>query len=290
MKVFGKHIIVTGAGSGMGRELTRELLRRGARVAAVDINEKALAQLSAGASPALSTFACNIADRAAVETLAEALLASGATVDGIINCAGVIQPFESLNELSFSHIERVFDVNFRGTLYMTKTFLPVLLTRPEAHIVNVSSMGGFIPIPGQTAYGCSKAAVKLLTEGLYAELRGTRVHVTVVFPGAVATDIMANSGVEMRGATEAARSRIYPADRAARDILDGMERDAFRVLVGRDAKLLDYLYRLAPKRATEVVAKKMQHLLAHDQPVTRAYVAEAAASGAANGADLQDRA
>ena len=64
-----------------------------------------------------------------------------------------------------------------------RAFLPVLLERPEGHIVNTSSMGGFIAVPGQTIYGASKAAVKLLTEGLHAECRGTRVHVTVVIPG-----------------------------------------------------------------------------------------------------------
>ena len=85
MKVNGKSIIVTGAGSGMGRELTIELLRRGARVAAVDINESALAQLTARANPALATFKCNIADRAAVQALAEAVEQRFSALDGLIN-------------------------------------------------------------------------------------------------------------------------------------------------------------------------------------------------------------
>jgi short-subunit dehydrogenase len=76
-----------------------------------------------------------------------------------------------VNELGYEAIERVMNVNFYGTLYMTKTFLPHLLTRPEAHVVNVSSMGGFLPVPGQVIYGASKAAVKLLTEGLHSELQ-----------------------------------------------------------------------------------------------------------------------
>ena len=72
-------------------------------------------------------------------------------------------------------IERVLNYNFYGQIYMTKAFLPYLLERPEAHIVNVSSMGGFFPVPGQILYGASKAAVKLFTEGLYAELIETNV-------------------------------------------------------------------------------------------------------------------
>ena len=88
-------------------------------------------------------------------------------------------------------IERVLDVNLQGTLNMVTAFLPLLLERPEAHIANVSSMGGFFPFPGQTVYGASKAAVKLLTEGLYAELLDSQVRVSVIMPGAVSTSISA---------------------------------------------------------------------------------------------------
>ena len=182
-------------------------------------------------------------------------------VDGVINCAGVIQPFARIAELDYAVIARVFDVNFHGTLYMTKAFLPRLLARPEAHIVNISSMGGFLPVPGQTAYGASKAAVKLLTEGLQAELAQTNVRVTVVFPGAVATNIASNSGVTVGAIAEAGRFAPLAADRAARDILDGMEKNQNRVLVGRDARFLDWLYRLNPGRATAFVAKRMKDLL-----------------------------
>lgn len=265
MKVFGRVIVVTGAGSGMGRELALELLRRGARVAVVDVNAAGLEgtmALAPGSAESLGMFTVDITDRRAVESLVTQVAARFGAADGLINCAGIIQPFVKLNDLDLSVIDRVFDVNFRGTLYMTKAFLPGLLLRPEAHIVNISSMGGFLPVPGQTAYGSSKAAVKLLTEGLYAELAGTRVRVTVVFPGAVHTNIVQNSGVSLPGAaTQSQSGSAYPARSAARDILDGMERNAFRVLVGRDAKLLDALYRLTPERATTFIAAKMKQLM-----------------------------
>lgn len=264
MKVSGKVIVVTGAGSGMGRELALELVRRGARVAAVDLNAAALegtAGLAATSSQALACFTVNITDRAAVEALVPQVQARFGAVDGLINCAGVIQPFLKLIDLDVSAIDRVFDVNFRGTLYMIKAFLPGFVQRPEAHVVNISSMGGFLPVPGQTAYGSSKAAVKLLTEGLHAEMAGGPVHVTVVFPGAIDTNILQNSGVTLPGAAAQSQPRPYSARKAARDILDGMERNAFRVLVGTDAKFLDALYRLAPKRATLFIAAKMKQLL-----------------------------
>ncbi len=265
MRLADKIVVVTGAGSGIGRALVLELLKRQASVAALDINPGTLQEtvaLAAAPAPRLATFNANITDRSAVEALPRAVAERFGAVDGIINCAGIIQPFVRLNALEYATIDRVFDVNWRGTLYMTKAFLPALLARPEAHIVNISSMGGFLPVPGQTAYGASKAAVKLLTEGLYAELIHTHVRVTVVFPGAVATNIMATSGVAApSGAEGLQQRRILSADQAARQILDGMERNRFRVLVGNDAKLLDLLYRFAPRRAAAFIAKQMKGLL-----------------------------
>ncbi len=112
-------------------------------------------------------------------------------VDGIINNAGIIQPFVRVNDLSYDAIESVINVNFYGTLYMVKTFLPHLLRRPEAHIVNISSMGGFLPVPGQTIYGAQKLPW-FQTEGLHSELKDTNVRVTVVFLGAINTNITMN--------------------------------------------------------------------------------------------------
>jgi NAD(P)-dependent dehydrogenase (short-subunit alcohol dehydrogenase family) len=265
MNLADKVVVVTGAGSGMGREVALELLRRRARVAAIDINDTTLREtvtLAPGGAGKMATYVVNITDRAAVEALPQAVVDRFGSVDGIVNCAGIIQPFVRLNDLDYAAIDRVMDVNFRGTLYMTKTFLPWLLERPEAHIVNVSSMGGFMPVPGQTIYGASKAAVKLMTEGLHSELRHTRVRVTVVFPGAVATNITVNSGVATPAAAPGAKEyKALAADKAAKIILDGMEQNQYRVLVGSDAKMLDRLYRLHPRRAAGFLANQMKDLL-----------------------------
>jgi short-subunit dehydrogenase len=266
MKIRNKVVVVTGGGNGIGRELVLNLLSRGASAVAVDISESALqetAQLAGVNQDRLSTHVVNITEKAAVEALPDQVVAEHGAVDGLINCAGIIQPFVRLNELEFEAIERVMNVNFYGTLYMTKTFLPHLLARPEAHITNISSMGGFLPVPGQTIYGASKAAVKLMTEGLNSELHNTNVGVTVVFPGAIGTDIAARSGVEIdAGAdTSEARARTTPPSEAARKILDGMEKDSYRVLIGSDASLMDFLYRLSPKRAAGFIFNQMKELL-----------------------------
>jgi NADP-dependent 3-hydroxy acid dehydrogenase YdfG len=267
VKAAGKILVVSGAGSGMGREVVLEALRRGATVAATDINADTLAETAtlAAAGDGLSTHVLNVADKAAVEGLPAAVVERFGAVDGLIHCAGIIQPFVRLKDLDYEAIDRVFAVNWLGTLYLTKTFLPILLGRPEGHIVNVSSMGGFLPVPGQTVYGASKAAVKLLTEGLHSECAGTTVRVTVVFPGSVGTNITTNSGVDIpvsdADAQKMAR-RVLSADKAARLILDGMEKNAYRVMVGSDAKLMDRLYRLDPRRAAGFIARQMKDLLA----------------------------
>ncbi len=185
-------------------------------------------------------------------------------VDGVINNAGVIQPFSRLSDLDFQVIERLIQVNLLGTLFVTKEFLPYLLKRPEAHIANISSMGGFVPFPGQTMYGATKAAVKIMTEGLAAECLHTNVRVTVVFPGAVATNIAANSGIslDLPGGSNATKGyKALPPEKAAEIIVNGIERNAQRIFVGKDSTLLDKFYRLSPALATRAIAKQMQALL-----------------------------
>ena len=266
MKVQNKVIVVTGAGSGMGREIVLNLLSKGASVVAVDMNEATLqetANLAGDKKDKLATFVLNVTDKEAVEALPAKVIARFGAVDGIINNAGIIQPFVRLNDLKFDAIERVLDVNLYGTLYMVIAFLPHLLKRPVAHVANVSSMGGFLPVPGQTVYGASKAAVKLLTEGLYAELLNTNVKVTLIYPGAIATNITTNSGVSISVPTDAKASsmKALPSDKAAEIIVSAIEQDRYSVLVGSDAKFMDFIYRLNPKGAAGFIYKQMKSLL-----------------------------
>ncbi|NMB66137.1 MAG: SDR family oxidoreductase [Spirochaetes bacterium] len=265
MNVKNKTIVVTGGGNGIGRELVLNLLKNGAQVAAIDMNEAGLleTQKLAGANKVyLSTHLLNITNKTAVELLPEHVIAKHGSVDGIINNAGIIQPFTKVNDLDFSVIERVFNVNFNGTLYLTKAFLPYLLKRPEAHIVNVSSMGGFLPVPGQSIYGAAKAGIKLLTEALSSELGNTHVHVSVVFPGAIGTNIKVNSGAEEAPKDEDKNKKslikpLAPA-KAAQIIIDGIQKNKSRIFVGTDVKVMDLLYRIHPRFATKLIAKQMK--------------------------------
>lgn len=266
MKAQDKVIVVTGGGNGIGSEVVLLLLQKKAKVVAVDLNQEALNQtkeLAQVGSDRLMLLPCNISDKEAVLALPEKIIESFGQVDGLFNIAGIIQPFVKVNELDFEKIEKVMNVNFYGTLFMVKAFLPYFLKRPQAHIVNISSMGGFIPVPGQTIYGASKAAVKLLTEGLHSELMDTNVNVTIVFPGGVSTDISKNSEVTMTlpDSVDQSKMKLLTPIEAASLIVKGMENNAYRVVAGKDATMMDRLYRLMPQKAASIIAKQMASLL-----------------------------
>ncbi|MDH3302487.1 MAG: SDR family oxidoreductase [Acidimicrobiia bacterium] len=270
--------VVTGGGNGIGRHLVFDLLRRGASVAAVDIRQESLDEtaslvgsgavgpMAPGIEDRLGLIFADVTDRAVCDRLPERVANAFGPADCLINNAGIIQPFVRFNDLEFDDIDRVVRVNLYGPLHMTKAFLPGLLERPEAHIANVSSMGGFLPVPGQTVYGATKAAIKLLTEGLHVELLETNVGVSVIMPGGVSTDITANSGVEAPTGVDAddpSSSRIpttTPSD-AATIILDGIEDNELYIHVGMDSKLLHLATRTAPKRAAHLIARQMKSLL-----------------------------
>ncbi len=266
MDIQGKVFVVTGGGSGVGRELVLLLLKRNARVSAVDINEKGLQEtvdLAGNLKAVITTHVVNITDREAVAALPQKIVATHGAVDGLINCAGIIQKFVRVNDLSFDEINRVMNVNFYGMVYMTKAFLPLLLERPEASVVNVSSMGGYLPVPGQTIYGASKAAAKLFSEGLYSELMDTQVHVTVVFPGSMSTNIAANSGVTVPGAEtiDTSKIKLTAPTVAAEKILEGIEKNSYHVFIGQDSKMMDFFVRLMPKRATKIIYNQMKSIM-----------------------------
>jgi len=268
VKITDNVFVVTGGGNGMGREVVLDLLKRGARVAAVDLDADRLAEtakLAAVADARLSLHTVNVADRKAVLALPDKVIATHGKVDGLLNVAGIIQPFVKIQDLDFDVMERVMNVNFWGVVNMTKAFLPALLARPAAAVLNVSSMGGFLPVPGQAVYGASKAAVKLFTEALFAELQETNVAVTVVFPGGVATNITQNSGVDTSKMEASMAGKKMPKTttvaEAGREIIDALEKGSYRLRIGGDARMMDRLSRLAPRRATLLIASQMKSLL-----------------------------
>lgn len=266
MKIRDKVFVVTGGANGMGRQVALLLVAKGARVAVVDVDVAGLKETAALTAPQagrISTHVVDVAERSATSALPDAVVAAHGAVDGLVNVAGIIHRFARLNDLEFGEIERVLNINLYGVLNVTKAFLPYLLKRPTAHITIVSSMASYAPVPGQAIYGASKAAVKMLAEGLNSELRDTNVRVSVVFPGAVKTDIAVNSGAMTLDENEAtARSmRMLPSKVAAAKIVRGIEKDSRRVFVGLDALLLDKLNRLTPASAAKLIWSQMRDVL-----------------------------
>lgn len=265
MDVSGKIIVVTGAGSGMGRELTLQLTAKGADVAAIDLRAETLHEtktLAKGQPGKVETFILDISKYESVQNLSKEVETKLGPVDILINNAGIIQQFVKVNELSLEAAQKVMQVNFFGALFMIKEFLPVLLTRPQAHILNVSSMGSYVPVPGQSVYGASKAAIKALTEGLRSELLDTHVGVTIVFPGAIATNIASNSGISIPEGSQSQRN--FPttsADVAARSMIAAIEKNQARLVIGKDARIMDYLSRANPIYAAKLIYKQMSELL-----------------------------
>jgi NAD(P)-dependent dehydrogenase (short-subunit alcohol dehydrogenase family) len=263
MNLTGKVFVVTGAGNGIGREVALNLLNRGAKVAGLDINADWLAETERRAGATGSAFVgytTDITDRKKVLALPPKIEKDLGAADSVVNVAGIIQPFVRVNDIDFDAIDRVIDVNLHGPINLIKAFLPGLLLKEEANITNVSSMGSYAPVPGQTIYGASKAALNLLSEGLRSELMDTNVSITVVYPGAIGTNIASNSGLDMSGAGESTRKVVDPAI-AGRMIVDAIEGTKKRILIGDDATFMWRTNRLSPDLAANLIYKGMKDLL-----------------------------
>jgi len=248
----GKVIVVTGAASGIGKELARGLYAKGAHLALVDIDETRLAEAAAeleGAGQRVSRHVADVGNRERMQALPDEVVAAHGGVDVLINNAGV-SIGAMFAEHSIDDAEWLLKINLMGVIYGCKFFLPVLLEAENAHIVNVSSMFGIFSMPGQAIYSTSKAGVRGFTEALWTELDGTSVKLTCVHPGGINTDVIRSA----RGMKEGDKQRAValqerfgmPAERAAAKIIRAVERDKRRVLVGVDAHIGVCLKRLFP--------------------------------------------
>src|SRR5215218_2619332 len=256
MKLVNRTAVVTGAAGGIGRAISLSLARRGCHLALADVNETGLAQTAQMAAAIGVRVTCHLLDvagRAAVAALPEAVTALHPSVDLLINNAGVALggTFEEVSEEDF---EWLFAINFWGVVRMTRAFLPVLKASDDARIVNVSSVYGLVAPAGQTAYAASKFAVRGFSAALGHELRETTIGVTVVHPGGVATSIADNARMPKdkpedevaQGREEMNRVLKLPPETAAEIIVGGIERRQARVLVGSDARMISVIERMAP--------------------------------------------
>lgn len=265
-KVQGKVCVVTGAGSGIGRELALELARRGARAVAIsDIDDQGLAEtarLLGEQTPSAGVHRqqLDVADRHAFIAYADAVAAEFGVVHQIYNNAGIASG-KTVLDANFEIYDKVIGINLFGVIHGTKVFLPHLIASGDGHVTNISSLNGYMAQDELSAYCTTKFGVRGFTETLRIEMLRDRlpVKVTVVHPGGVRTNI-ATAGLQHAEelgyeVTDHERRRVQaynekllrlPAAEAARIIVDGVERDRARVLVGNDAKLIDLIVRAVP--------------------------------------------
>lgn len=256
----GRVAVVTGAGSGIGRALAAELASRGCALALTDLDADRLAEPAEAARARgvrVTTHGFDVRDPGAWPDFVDALRREHGRVHLVLNNAGVSLhgPFLSC---SLEDLQWQIDVNLWGVVHGCHFLLPLLLEQEEAHLVNVSSIFGIIAMPDNAAYCMSKHAVRALTETLEIELRHTRVRISSVHPGAVATRIVEDGrfragGVSAHRAKGLIAAGLTP-ESAARRIVAGIQRNERRILVGRDARALALLHWLMPVRYRDLVA------------------------------------
>lgn len=273
----GKVAVITGAASGIGRALALHLGKEGCALGIADLNEKGLADTCGllGQYPQqVASYIVDVGDKEQIFSLADKVSRQLGGADLLINNAG-FGPSSSFLDMRMDIMERVMQVNFWGAVYGCKAFLPQLLSKPEAHIANVSSIEGMIAFPSHCAYTSSKFALRGFTEALRLDLRLTRVGVSCVFPGGVKTNIARNAldfGRKYLETHPDLAEEIIPRlkkgealvaafesqagtspEEAARIIIEGIKKNQWRILIGQDAVGLDGLQRSNPEGYQEVL-------------------------------------
>jgi NAD(P)-dependent dehydrogenase (short-subunit alcohol dehydrogenase family) len=264
--VSGKVAAVTGAASGIGRALALELHRRGATVSGCDVDTIGL-QETADLVPGMHVARVDVGDRDAVFAYAAEVCDRFGRVNQIYNNAGIAFG-QAVLDSTWQDYERVLRVNLNGVIHGTQAFLPHVIASGDGHVVNVSSLNGYLAQPGMSHYCASKFAVRGFTECLALEMQEAKVPVgvTLVHPGGVRTSIADNAldlaraaGHTVTAVQEQRRQdynttllRMEPAV-AAKIIVAGVEDGSRRIRVGRDAVLTDLLVRLLPVQAGRIV-------------------------------------
>ena len=273
--ISGSAAAVTGAASGIGRELALELARRGCDLALADRDEAGLAAVAAeiGGSGGrkVSVHRVDVSDPVQIQEFATAAIAAHPKLNILINNAGVAL-LGTFAEVDQAQMEWLININFWGVVHGTRAFLPHLEKQREAHIVNISSIFGIIAPPGQTAYCAAKFAVRGFSESLRHELTvaNSPVRVSVVHPGGIATNIARNArsgnGVDnARRAESIDRFETFakksPAAAAAR-IIEGIEKNQPRILIGSDARFMDLLQRFRPGTYWAFLQRRIEKMAA----------------------------
>ena len=261
--------VVTGAGSGIGRATSLELAQAGCELALVDLKPEPLAETAAAIERLgrrATWHVVDVSSKPQMRELVDRVVREHGSAHVLVNNAGVAVT-ASFEDHTIEDFEWLIGINLWGVIYGCKFFLPVLREADEAHIVNISSVFGFVGMPLNSSYCASKFAVRGFSESLRAELNGSPIGVTSVHPGGVATNIVRDSRVAEKGfeglhQTSVQRfKKMLPPEEAARAIVRGIRRNAARVLITREAYLIDILKRLFPVFSSELVGRHWRRVV-----------------------------
>ncbi|MBS1796742.1 MAG: SDR family oxidoreductase [Acidobacteria bacterium] len=262
--------VVTGAASGIGRALAVRLAsEKIAGIAVADVNETGLdetVKLAEAAGGRVSKHVVDTSQLDAIERLKTEVLARHGRVTHLVNNAGVAL-CGTFEQISIEDFEWLMSINFWGVVYGCKVFLPVLKAQEAAHIVNISSVFGFVAPPEQSAYCASKFAVRGFTESLRHELAGSNVRISAVHPGGIKTHIARNARVgentpdnyKTLGVDFFDKVAMTTPEQAAETILRGIKTENPRILIGRDAIGISLVSRLFPKKYLRVLERLSGH-------------------------------
>lgn len=265
----GRVAAITGAGSGIGQALALRLAGLRCDLALSDIDETGLgetARLVEAIGVRVTTEKLDVADRAAMGAWADQVVADHGKVNLIINNAGVALG-ATVDGMSYEDFDWLMGINFNGVVHGTKAFLPHLKAAGEGHVVNISSVFGLLGIPSQSAYNAAKFAVRGFTEALRIELdiEGCGVSATTIHPGGIKTNIAKNAridasvmdiGQDPQDAKQSFETLfITSPKRAAKAIVNAIQRDKRRAMIGPDAHLINLAAKLPPSVYQRVIAK-----------------------------------
>jgi len=270
--IRGAAAAVTGAAGGIGRALALELAARGCDLALADRDEAGLQAVAAEIAKAgqrkVTVHRVDVGEPSQIADFAQAAISAHPGLNIVVNNAGVAL-LGQFTEIDQAQFDWLMNINFWGVVHSTRAFLPHLARQRAAHIVNLSSIFGIIAPPGQTAYAAAKFAARGFSESLRHELQtaNSPVRLTVVHPGGVATNIARNSRTGIGVTDNAQRAEaIERFDKVAKTtpqaaalrIIQGIEKNKPRILIGNDARMIDILQRLRPGTYWKVLAKKIE--------------------------------
>ncbi len=278
LEVRGATSVVTGAASGMGAEVARQLAARGARVALIDRNGEGLAATAASlAGEGHTTHVVDLTDDDAVTAVAVEISASHPHVQTLITCAGSSM-LGSIDQLTMEEMRWLMEVNLWGTVNVTQALLPALRRSPAAHITHLVSIYGLAAPAGRIPYAMSKYAVRGFTEALRHELQhdpAGAVTVGAIYPAGVKTGIILHGrfaaaidpAVAQRAAQAQARMYHTEPEDAARRIVEATVRRRPRTMVGREARLVDVLTRITPVHYWKAMRRPLRDAIDTTTPV-----------------------